>query len=97
MCVDGLDQLLTQESEEALIIGLPFIRALRAMNQVTHRCFGQDLLDGWEESIGEFSTAYRYLEISVTPKVLSIWIYDYVYTHVCLLGPYCGETCQGVP
>ena len=60
---------LSEVSSETHLKGLPYVRVIRAMDKVNHLCFGQDLLEGWEEAIDEFSKAYRDLDISVTPKV----------------------------
>ena len=74
-CVDSLELELRKISAEAYCEGLPFIRALRAFNMVVHSCFGQILLEGWEQTITEFTLAYTALQssngrpISITPKV----------------------------
>ena len=66
---DNLELALSEVSPETHLKGPPYVRVIRAMDKANHLCFGQDLLEGWEEAIDEFSQAYRDLDISVTPKV----------------------------
>ena len=50
--------------------GLLYVSVLRAFRQVKSKCLGMELEDGWQQSIHEFTVAYRGLEnVSVTPKV----------------------------
>ena len=48
---------------------------LRALDLVSKSCFckSETLIDGWETDIDNFKTAYKRLNVSVTPKVHSIW------------------------
>ena len=73
--IDKLELALGNHSNNVYINGMPFIRCLRAFSNVVHTTFGMELLEGWRESIGEFTTSYRFLiktsgdPITVTPKV----------------------------
>ena len=75
-CVDSLEVEFGKHSHEVLLLGMPFMRVLRAFNKVVHTTFGMVLLDGWEAHIREFTDSYRGLRnkvdnpITVTPKVL---------------------------
>ena len=74
-CLDSLEFELQQCSADVYLRSLPFIRALRDFGQVVHLCFGQLLLDGWQEAIADFTSSYKVLisnsgkPISITPKV----------------------------
>ena len=73
--MDSLELELGKVSAEVYMKGLPFTRALRNFDRVVHSCFGQKLLEGWEEHIAEFSTSYKDLisstgrQVTITPKV----------------------------
>ena len=67
--IDILEQVLGNESESAVLNGLPFIHAFRAFSKVVNSCIGVSLQDNYEANILEFKRLYLALEISVTPKV----------------------------
>jgi hypothetical protein len=52
-----------------------FVDCLRALDLVSKSCFckSETLIDGWEMDIDNFKTAYKRLNVSVTPKVHSIF------------------------
>ena len=74
-CLDSLEFELQQCAGDAYLRGLPFIQALRDFSQVVHMCFGQLLVEGWQQAIAKFTTSYSSLvsksgkPISITPKV----------------------------
>ena len=74
-CLDSLEIELQKVSDEVVILGLPFIHALRDFGNIVHMCFGSILLNGWKQSIDKFTSSYSALvspsgnSISVTPKV----------------------------
>ena len=58
-----------QETDQLNIEGLPLLESLRRFRKVQEACFGQELEDGYEQKIKEFSQVYRSLEnMSITPK-----------------------------
>ena len=67
-----LDQLqfeLEQESELAILNGLPFIHTIRAFSKVVDDCFGQTLLDSFLGNIKMLKRLNLLLGVTVTPKV----------------------------
>ena len=74
-CLDSLEFELQQCPADVYLRSLPFIRALRDLGHVVHLCFGQLLLEGWQEAIADFTSSYKVLisssgkPISSTPKV----------------------------
>ena len=67
--VDKLEREVMKLKTETCIEVLPYIETLRSFDRVVSSCFSQSLDPGYERNIETFSTKYRSLGISVTPKV----------------------------
>ena len=73
--VDNLELALRNYSVETYCIALPFTHTMRLFRKVVDSSFKQDLVDGWEVDIENFSSSYRELKstkgkaISIPPKV----------------------------
>ena len=71
----SLEDHLKCQSKDMYERGLPYILTLRDFNEVVHCCFGNELLEGWQESISRFTYSYKQLRnnkgcpVSITPKV----------------------------
>ena len=57
---------------EAVVFGLPFVKTFRDFHKVVQSCFRSDLQDGYKDDIATFSSSYKSLGISVTPKVICL-------------------------
>ena len=69
MKIDILERDIMKMDPETIIKSLPFVQCLRKFEKVVTACFGQTLDLSYGAYIDEFSTTYRSLDISVTPKV----------------------------
>ena len=69
-----LHQTLKESGGELLERGLPFIETLKAFSLVVESCFGVKLQEGYKEHIQEFKKVYLDLGISVTPKVICVFL-----------------------
>ena len=59
----------TVKSPDKLSLAKLLIKALKQFNDVTHSCFGQNLLPNYPEHIIEFMETYRALNITIPVKV----------------------------
>ena len=67
-----LELAIMNENDDKKITGLRLLESLRCFRQVKLSCFGQELKNGYQESIIKFSEAYRSLDIdgmTITPKI----------------------------
>lgn len=65
-----LEQEIMQESDQLKIEGLPLLESLRCFSKVQDACFGQELKEGYENCIEQFSKVYRSLDnMTITPKI----------------------------
>ena len=69
MKIDILERDIMEMDPETIIKLLPFVQCLRKFEKVVTACFGQTFDLSYGTYIDEFSTTYRSLDISVTPKV----------------------------
>ena len=73
--VDILERDLITEGGEAVIFGLPYVKAFRDFRSVVQSCFGTDLMvESYRGDIITFSNSYKALGISITPKVKQFWL-----------------------
>ena len=70
--VDKLEREVMKLDMEYAIPALPFVHTLRKFDKVVSSCFAQILDPAYENHIEAFSTQYRSLGISVTPKVIFV-------------------------
>ena len=70
--VDKLEREVMKLDMETAIPALPFVHTLRKFDKVVSSCFAQILDPAYENHIEAFSTQYRSLGISVTPKVIFV-------------------------
>ena len=71
--VDKLEREVKSLNIETLIQVLPYVETLRSFDKVVSSCFAQNLDPDYNTAIQTFSTQYRSLGISVTPKVIIIY------------------------
>ena len=65
-----LEQAIMKESNQLMIEGIPLLESLKCFSKVKEACFGQELHDGYEDCINQFSKVYRSLDnMTITPKV----------------------------
>lgn len=65
-----LERSILAESDDLKIEGLDLLESLRCFKAVQEDCFGQELRDGYKDSIRRFSNTYRGLKnMSITPKI----------------------------
>ena len=67
--VDKLQREVMKLDLGIIVQVLPFVEALRKFDKVVSSCFSQILDPDYETHIKDFSSHYRSLNISVTPKV----------------------------
>ncbi|PAA78421.1 hypothetical protein BOX15_Mlig010790g22 [Macrostomum lignano] len=63
--VDSLRQIL---ADHAAFSGVPVAHAFSCLRAVQQKCFGQQLLEGYDTAVKEFEAAYHALAINITPK-----------------------------
>ena len=65
-----LEKSIMSEPDNLKLEGLELLSSLRCFKKVQEDCFGQELREGFKDSIQKFSEAYRGLQnMSITPKV----------------------------
>ena len=96
--VDILERDIVIEGGEAMISGLPYVKAFRDFRSVVQSCFSTDLKESYRSDIDTFGSSYKALGISTTPKVEQFWLQaQKIITKTTLfIGPHRVEPHSGL-
>lgn len=91
---DVLEQLLAKHGSDSRkrshdsAIQFNFLHAFRTFKIVVDKCFGRNLVEGWEKAIENFRAAYLTLDLSITSKVHTVFdhVPDLCNDYGCGLG-----------
>ena len=93
----GILQMMLERSGS--YVGMPYVQALRAFNDVVTKTFGADLDPGYEAAIAEYRRCYMELKLPVNVKnhVIFRHVSEFCGRHDCGLGGFSKQASGSVP